>query len=141
MTRRVLAERRAERFTLIYATLSKADEAIVRIRQRLPLFVRVCRVLVEQGRRGWRGVGEIDQDGWIVPVATRDRCRATSNRSGSPCTRFRRAGGRPASPRGNDGTCSRRTLRRRRMPRGATPRSRGSIDLRPVSRSWWRIGA
>ena len=48
--RRMLAERRAERFTRIYATLSKADEAIVRIRQRLPLFERVCRVLVEEGR-------------------------------------------------------------------------------------------
>ena len=142
VTRRVLAERRAERFSLIYATLSKADEAIVRIRQRLPLFVRVCRVLVEQGRLRMAWVGEIDQEGWIVPSPTRERCRATSTRSGSPCTRFRRAGGRPASPRGNDGTCSRRTLRRTTgWRRGATPRSRGSIDLRPVSRSWWRIGA
>ena len=67
--RRVLAERRAERFTRIYATLSKADEAIVRIRQRLALFERVCRVLVEQGRLRMAWVGEIDQDGWIVPVA------------------------------------------------------------------------
>ena len=69
VTRRVLAERRAERFTLIYATLSKADEAIVRIRQRLPLFERVCRVLVEQGRLRMAWVGEIDDHGWIVPVA------------------------------------------------------------------------
>ena len=66
---RVLAERRAERFTRIYATLSRADEAIVRIRQRLALFERVCRVLVEQGRLRMAWVGEIDQDGWIVPVA------------------------------------------------------------------------
>ena len=35
VTSRVLAERRAERFTRIYATLSRADEAIVRIRQRV----------------------------------------------------------------------------------------------------------
>ncbi len=69
VTRRVLAERRAERFTRIYATLSKADEAIVRIRQRLPLFEQVCRVLVEQGRLRMAWVGEIDDDGWIVPVA------------------------------------------------------------------------
>ena len=69
VTRRVLAERRAERFTRIYATLSRADEAIVRIRQRLPLFERVCRVLVEQGRLRMAWVGEIDDDGWIVPVA------------------------------------------------------------------------
>jgi signal transduction histidine kinase len=69
VTSRVLAERRAERFTRIYATLSRADEAIVRIRQRLPLFERVCRVLVEQGRLRMAWVGEIDEDGWIVPVA------------------------------------------------------------------------
>ncbi len=69
VTRRVLAERRAERFTCIYATLSKADEAIVRIRQRLPLFEQVCRVLIEQGRLRMAWVGEIDQEGWIVPVA------------------------------------------------------------------------
>ena len=69
VTRRVLAEWRAERFTRIYATLSRADEAIVRIRQRLPLFERVCRVLVEQGRLRMAWVGEIDDDGWIVPVA------------------------------------------------------------------------
>ena len=69
VTSRVLAERRAERFTRIYATLSKADEAIVRIRQRLPLFEQVCRVLVEQGRLRMAWVGEIDDHGWIVPVA------------------------------------------------------------------------
>ena len=67
--RRVLAERRAERFTRIYATLSKADEAIVRIRQRLALFEEVCRVLVEEGRLRMAWVGEIDDHGWIVPVA------------------------------------------------------------------------
>ncbi len=69
VTRRLLAERRAERFTRIYATLSKADEAIVRIRQRFPLFEQVCRVLVEQGRLRMAWVGEIDNEGWIVPVA------------------------------------------------------------------------
>jgi signal transduction histidine kinase len=69
VTRRVLAERRAERFTVIYATLSKADEAIVRIRQRLPLFEQVCRVLVAQGRLRMVWIGEIDNEGWIVPVA------------------------------------------------------------------------
>ena len=68
-TSRVLAERRAERLTRIYATLSKADEAIVRIRQRLPLFEQVCRVLVEEGRLRMAWVGEIDEHGWIVPVA------------------------------------------------------------------------
>ena len=40
VTSRVVAERRAERLTRIYATLSRADEAIVRIRQRLALFER-----------------------------------------------------------------------------------------------------
>ena len=67
--RRVLAERRAERFTRIYATLSRADEAIVRIGQRPALFERVCRVLVEEGRLRMAWVGEIDPGGWIVPVA------------------------------------------------------------------------
>ena len=69
VTSRVVAERRAERFTRIYATLSRADEAIVRIGQRLALFERVCRVLVEQGRLRMAWVGEIDPGGWIVPVA------------------------------------------------------------------------
>jgi signal transduction histidine kinase len=69
VTSRVVAERRAERFTRIYATLSKAEEAIVRIRQRLPLLEQVCRVLVEQGRLRMAWVGEIDDHGWIVPVA------------------------------------------------------------------------
>jgi signal transduction histidine kinase len=69
VTSRVVAERRAERFTRIYATLSRADEAIVRIRQRLALFERVCRVLVEEGRLRMAWVGEIDPGGWIVPVA------------------------------------------------------------------------
>ena len=66
---RVRAERRATRLTGIYATLSKADEAIVRIRHQLPLFEEVCRVLVEQGRLRMAWVGEIDDHGWIVPVA------------------------------------------------------------------------
>jgi signal transduction histidine kinase len=66
---RVRAERRAARLTGIYATLSRADEAIVRIRQRPALFERICRVLVEEGRLRMAWVGEIDQDGWIVPVA------------------------------------------------------------------------
>ena len=66
---RVLAERRAKRVTRIYATLSKADEAIARIRQRFALFEEVCRVLVEEGRLRMAWVGEIDEDGWIVPVA------------------------------------------------------------------------
>ncbi len=66
---RVVAERRAERLIRIYATLYKANEAIVRIRQRLPLLEQICRVLVEQARLRMAWVGEIDQDGWIVPVA------------------------------------------------------------------------
>ncbi len=63
------AERRAERVTRVYATLSKLDEAMVRVRQRLPLFEEVCRVMVEQGRLRMVWVGEVGEDGWIVPVA------------------------------------------------------------------------
>jgi len=63
------AEQRAERVGRVYATLSKVDEAMVRIRQRLPLFEEVCRVLVEEGRLRMVWVGEIGEDGWIAPVA------------------------------------------------------------------------
>ncbi|MGZ6693368.1 MAG: GAF domain-containing protein [Solirubrobacteraceae bacterium] len=63
------AEQRAERLGRIYATLSKVDEAMVRVRQRLPLFEEVCRVLVEEGRLRMAWVGEIGEDGWIAPVA------------------------------------------------------------------------
>ncbi|MGA2927134.1 MAG: PAS domain S-box protein, partial [Solirubrobacteraceae bacterium] len=59
----------AERVARIYATLAKADAAILRIRQRLPLFEEVCRVLVEEGRLRMARVGEIDDQGWIVSVA------------------------------------------------------------------------
>jgi PAS domain S-box-containing protein len=65
----VQAEQRAERVGRIYATLSKVDEAMVRIRQRLALFEEVCRVLVEEGRLRMAWVGEIGEDGWIAPVA------------------------------------------------------------------------
>ncbi len=53
----------------MYATLSMAYEAIVRIRQRLPLFEEVCRVLVERGQLRMAWVGEVDDRGWILPVA------------------------------------------------------------------------
>jgi PAS domain S-box-containing protein len=64
-----LAERGAERVARMYATLSMAYEAIVRIRQRLPLFEHVCRVLVEEGQLRMAWVGEVDDQGWIVPIA------------------------------------------------------------------------
>ena len=63
------AEQRAERLGRVYATLSSVDEAIVRVRQRLALFEEVCRVLVERGRLRMVWVGEVGEDGWIVPVA------------------------------------------------------------------------
>ena len=59
----------AERVAGLYATLAEVDEAIVRVRQRLALFEQVCRVLVERGRLPLVWVGEIDADGWVVPVA------------------------------------------------------------------------
>ena len=64
-----LGERGAERVARVYATLSMAYEAIVRVRERLPLFEQVCRVLVEQGRLRMAWVGEVDDHGWIVRVA------------------------------------------------------------------------
>jgi GAF domain-containing protein len=60
---------RTERVTHSYATLAKSDAAIVRIRQRVPLFEEVCRALVEGGRLRMAWVGEIDDHGWVVPVA------------------------------------------------------------------------
>ncbi len=66
----VLGESRTERITRIYATLSRVNEAIARIRQRLPLFGEVCRVLVEQGRLRMVWVGQVGKAGWIVPVAS-----------------------------------------------------------------------
>ena len=65
----MVAEQRAQRIARVYATLSMAYEAIVRIRERLPLFEQVCRVLVEQGGLRMVWVGEVDDHGWIVPVA------------------------------------------------------------------------
>ena len=53
----------------MYATLSMAYEAIVRIRRRVPLFEEVCRVLVERGQLRMAWVGEVDDHGWIVPIA------------------------------------------------------------------------
>jgi PAS domain S-box-containing protein len=64
-----LAEGGAERVARMYATLSMAYEAIVRIRQRLPLFEEVCRVLVERGHLRMAWVGEVDDQGWIIPTA------------------------------------------------------------------------
>ena len=64
-----LGERGGERVARVYATLSMAYEAIVRIRERLPLFEEVCRVLVEHGHLRMAWVGEVDDHGWIVPVA------------------------------------------------------------------------
>ena len=63
------AEQRAERVAVIYDTLSMACEAIVRIRQRMPLFEEVCRVLVNQRGLRLAWVGEVDEGGWVVPVA------------------------------------------------------------------------
>ncbi len=62
-------EAQAERVTRIYETLSMAYEAIVRIRERLPLFEQICRVLVDQGQLRLAWVAEIDDHGWAVPVA------------------------------------------------------------------------
>jgi len=65
----VPTERRAERIARVYGALSKVDEAIVRIRQRPALFKHVCRVLVVWGRLRMAWVGELDDQGWIVPIA------------------------------------------------------------------------
>ena len=63
------AEQRAERLGRVYAMLSSVTEAIVRVRQRLALFEEICRALVERGRLRMVWVGEVGEDGWIVPVA------------------------------------------------------------------------
>jgi hypothetical protein len=69
LTNGALPDERAERIARIYAALSKVDEAIVRLRQRPSLFEHVCRALVVWGRVRMAWIGEIDDQGWIVPVA------------------------------------------------------------------------
>jgi len=69
VTKGVFTERQAERIARVYGALSKVDEAIVRVRQRHPLFEHVCRALVVWGRLRMAWIGEIDAQGWIVPVA------------------------------------------------------------------------
>ncbi len=60
---------RAAHLTRVYATLSKATEAIGRIPERAPLYEEVCRVVVEHGGLAMAWVGEIDESGWVIPIA------------------------------------------------------------------------
>jgi PAS domain S-box-containing protein len=60
---------RFERVRRLYELQSAAYEAIVRVRQPQPLFEQICRALVDQGRLRMAWIGEIDPDGWVVPVA------------------------------------------------------------------------
>lgn len=65
-----VAVRGRDPLTRVYATLSSVNEAIVRVRERLPLFEEVCRLIVDTGRLRMVWVGEVDDCGWIVPVAS-----------------------------------------------------------------------
>ena len=60
---------RAAHLTRVYATLSKATEAIARIAERVPLYEEVCRVVVEHGGLAMAWVGEIAQSGLVIPIA------------------------------------------------------------------------
>ena len=60
---------RAAHLARVYATLSKATEAIARIAERVPLYEEVCRVVVEHGRLTMAWVGEINESGLVIPVA------------------------------------------------------------------------
>lgn len=69
ITRRSRSEARLLRSNRLYAVLSQASEAIVRIRDREELLREVCRIAVADGAFRMSWVGFAGPDGRIVPVA------------------------------------------------------------------------
>ena len=99
-------------------------------------------MLVEEGRLRMAWVGEIDEDGWIVPVAHAGAAQGYFDSiriSVLDVPEGRGPTGTAARERHHVFTTDIATTSGWR--RGATPRSRGSIDLLPLSRSWSRIAA
>jgi PAS domain S-box-containing protein len=69
--RRRQSERKILRLNRLYAVLSRANQAIVRIRDRQALFDAICRIAVEDDlfRMAWMGVVE-PESGRVLPVAS-----------------------------------------------------------------------
>ncbi len=63
------AQARIRRLTNLYAALSRCNEAILRIEDRIALLREICRVAVDHGGLRMAWVGEL-QDGRVVPVAS-----------------------------------------------------------------------
>lgn len=64
------ADNEIRRLTRLYAALSQVNQAVVRIPEREPLLVEICRVLVEFGRFKMAWIGQPDSATHIVrPVA------------------------------------------------------------------------
>lgn len=70
VTERLQAEGRARRVNLLYATLSRLNQSVVRAANRQSLFENACRVAVEHGQFRLAWVGMIDEtDHRVKPVA------------------------------------------------------------------------
>jgi PAS domain S-box-containing protein len=70
VTKRKKAEESMARLTLLYAVLSRVNEAIVHVRGANELYSKVCRIAVEYGRfkMAWIGIADPDT-GRVNPVA------------------------------------------------------------------------
>ena len=61
ITERVQSERRIERLSQMYATLSHCNKSIVRIRDRQELFHEICRIIVEYSHFRFSWIGWLDE--------------------------------------------------------------------------------
>jgi len=70
ITERVRVERRVERLSRMYATLSQCNQAIVRIRDHMELLHEVCRIIVHYSHLQFAWIGWLDKT-WneLTPVA------------------------------------------------------------------------
>jgi PAS domain S-box-containing protein len=73
VTERLRAERRVDRLSRMYATLSQCNQAIVRIRDRTELFREICRIIVHNSRFRFAWIGWLDRN-WneMTPIAFND---------------------------------------------------------------------
>ena len=71
VTERRLAQERIRQLNRLYAVLTQASRAIVRIRTRDELSREICRIIVEEGRfqMAWLGLVEAET-GLVIPIAT-----------------------------------------------------------------------
>ena len=60
ITERKRSQERVARLTKLYAVLSRVNEAIVRIPERLALYREICRIVAEEGQFELVWVGEVE---------------------------------------------------------------------------------